>query len=354
MNVSQNDIGGFALTSNASIRSATFRDIDEQAAQLLGHSQVYQQISRGPFRGKYTTAGLGNNCWLFIEELNQTLLVDGSVPSRSVSFFFLLDEGGHCRFQGDDFTGSDLAVLPPSSSFSMLCSASANNCVISLDAHEVSEHLATGPSSSMSSHRMRSEKIGNLVSRLRHIVRNAPIAVAKAQSSADELRQLLSSTLTIHHQPEQLDLTRCSKAVFQRACSIINSELSNISVASLCRTLSVSRRALELAFTRELSIGPSSYIRTMRLNHIRRSIIAGIGKDSIADIAARWGIWHPSRFARAYAEMFGELPSATKDALISFDRASVRRAPRFGPSLAAKGQSDPSLDRDTDTGRPLV
>jgi len=36
----------------------------------------------------------------------------------------------------------------------------------------------------------------------------------------------------------------------------------------------------------------------------------------VADIAARWGFWHPSRFASEYKSLFGELPSATLKAAV--------------------------------------
>jgi len=35
-------------------------------------------------------------------------------------------------------------------------------------------------------------------------------------------------------------------------------------------------------------------------------------RDSIGDVAARWGFWHLSRFAADYTRLFGELPSATR------------------------------------------
>jgi AraC family ethanolamine operon transcriptional activator len=50
-----------------------------------------------------------------------------------------------------------------------------------------------------------------------------------------------------------------------------------------------------------------------RANYIRREIVAADYGISIADIAARWGIWHPSRLSQAYANHFGELPSDTKN-----------------------------------------
>ena len=61
-----------------------------------------------------------------------------------------------------------------------------------------------------------------------------------------------------------------------------------------------------------LDINPVAYIRTMRLNGVRRELkMANPHTDTVQDIAARWGFWHLSHFCTDYRLMFGELPSAT-------------------------------------------
>jgi AraC family transcriptional regulator, ethanolamine operon transcriptional activator len=54
-----------------------------------------------------------------------------------------------------------------------------------------------------------------------------------------------------------------------------------------------------------------TYLRVMRLNRVRRELQTH-RRDSIGDVAARWGFWHLSRFAADYSRLFGELPSATR------------------------------------------
>ena len=53
-------------------------------------------------------------------------------------------------------------------------------------------------------------------------------------------------------------------------------------------------------------------LRAIRLegarDDLRRSSASG---DSVTDVALRWGFGHLGRFARDYAEQFGELPSQT-------------------------------------------
>ena len=59
-----------------------------------------------------------------------------------------------------------------------------------------------------------------------------------------------------------------------------------------------------------LHVGPVAYLRMMRLNHVRRDLLAT--EAAVGDVAARWGFWHLSRFAADYRSLFGELPSATR------------------------------------------
>ena len=85
-----------------------------------------------------------------------------------------------------------------------------------------------------------------------------------------------------------------------------------LTVEDLCRVLAVSRRTLQYSFQEVLQINPVSYLRAMRLNGVRRALkAADPARQSVQDIAARWGFWHLSHFANDYRRMFGELPSET-------------------------------------------
>jgi AraC-like DNA-binding protein len=84
--------------------------------------------------------------------------------------------------------------------------------------------------------------------------------------------------------------------------------LTNIPSHSI--DLGASRRTLENAFTEAFEVLPYEYVRAVRLDAIRRELLSEENAHvSIGDIAARWGIWHTSRFAADYRKMFGQLPS---------------------------------------------
>jgi AraC family ethanolamine operon transcriptional activator len=83
-----------------------------------------------------------------------------------------------------------------------------------------------------------------------------------------------------------------------------------LTVANLCERLHVSRRTLQYAFEVETAMGPSAYLRSLRLNGVRRMLRAGQA-DSVQAAAAAWGFWNLSQFAHDYRHQFGERPSQT-------------------------------------------
>lgn len=85
-----------------------------------------------------------------------------------------------------------------------------------------------------------------------------------------------------------------------------------LSVATLCVQLHVTRRTLQNSFQEALGMSPAIYLRTVRLNAVRRALREGPASATIADTAARWGFWHMGHFSQEYKTLFGETPSQTR------------------------------------------
>lgn len=79
-------------------------------------------------------------------------------------------------------------------------------------------------------------------------------------------------------------------------------------VEEACAAAGVSRRTLEYAFAERLGATPKQFIRSSRLNAVRRLLRRGVG---VGDAANAWGFWHMGQFAADYRRLFGELPSET-------------------------------------------
>lgn len=82
-------------------------------------------------------------------------------------------------------------------------------------------------------------------------------------------------------------------------------------VPELCAAFHVSRRTLQYAFEHVVGASPVAYLRSLRLNAVRRDIASGAAA-TVHDAAARQGFWSLSQFAGDYRRLFGERPSQTQ------------------------------------------
>ncbi|MGR2752906.1 helix-turn-helix transcriptional regulator [Agromyces arachidis] len=85
-----------------------------------------------------------------------------------------------------------------------------------------------------------------------------------------------------------------------------------ITVAHVAEAVHISSRGLHAAFVAETGRSPSEHLRGIRLEGVRDELRFAPPSDTIAVVARRWGFVHLPRFAHAYQQAFGELPSATR------------------------------------------
>jgi AraC-like DNA-binding protein/Flp pilus assembly protein TadD len=78
----------------------------------------------------------------------------------------------------------------------------------------------------------------------------------------------------------------------------------------LAMAAGVSLRTLQRRFARVLGSTPCAAVQQLRLSAARQTLRAG-DAASVLEAALRHGFAHPGRFAMAYADAFGEAPSAT-------------------------------------------
>ena len=85
---------------------------------------------------------------------------------------------------------------------------------------------------------------------------------------------------------------------------------AEISTADLAVMAGTSARALQAGFQDIVGMSPTAYVRGVRLDRVHQELTSNAG-GSVTEAAARWGFFHPGRFARQYRERFGVLPSET-------------------------------------------
>lgn len=96
-----------------------------------------------------------------------------------------------------------------------------------------------------------------------------------------------------------------------KAVDLINGQTTEMpTIQQICTHSNISERTLEYAFLEKYKVTPSQYIKAVRLNLVRKELIAF--KDApikISTIAGKYDFWHMGQFAKDFKNQFGVLPS---------------------------------------------
>jgi AraC-like DNA-binding protein len=103
------------------------------------------------------------------------------------------------------------------------------------------------------------------------------------------------------------------QAYVVRALDYIDAHCADeIGMVDIVQATGVSVRTLQYGFMEQFGVGPMTHLRNLRLERIHAVLKAAPpGSCSVGDVAASWGFYNGSAFARAYRKQFGELPSET-------------------------------------------
>ena len=140
---------------------------------------------------------------------------------------------------------------------------------------------------------------------------HGPHATALVRSALTMLVAVLASDLTEEPAPGTL--------LFNQATAYIEKNLGDpdLGPSTIAQALFVSVRHLHAKFSEQgLSVG--SYIRTRRLEHIRRELVdPQHSEESIGHISARYGLHDPSHLSRIFKAEYHQSPSAYRAAASS-------------------------------------
>ncbi|WP_421106244.1 helix-turn-helix transcriptional regulator [Streptomyces sp. NEAU-S77] len=98
-----------------------------------------------------------------------------------------------------------------------------------------------------------------------------------------------------------------SPAMLRRALAHIDDHADQPVTVAAAR---VTVRALQYAFRRHVNTTPLAHLRRVRLSRAHHDLLNTDpgGGATVTEIAARWGFWHPGRFAALYRETYGRSP----------------------------------------------
>ncbi|MDY6946449.1 MAG: helix-turn-helix domain-containing protein [Pseudomonadota bacterium] len=140
-----------------------------------------------------------------------------------------------------------------------------------------------------------------------------PAAIAAAEEEvAICLTHVLERSMKVQDRHVGRPQFSRSRVIARTLALIEANEGQPLFVDDLCRATQVSERTLRNIFHEFFGVGPMRLLKVRQLREIRSALLrADPARDTVTRIAARFGIWDFSLFARNYKALFGESPSRT-------------------------------------------
>jgi AraC-like DNA-binding protein len=150
-------------------------------------------------------------------------------------------------------------------------------------------------------------------------LRDRPETMAEPLVASTSGQQLCAAVLAAfptnaEFEPTIEDRHDSHPRTLRRAIAYIDDHAhEDISVADVASAAHVTIRALQHAFRRHRDTTPMGYVRLVRLRQAHRELLATDPTSgvTVTEIAARWGFFHPGRFARYYRDIHGCSPYQT-------------------------------------------
>jgi AraC family ethanolamine operon transcriptional activator len=311
----ENTLPGQAVVSVA-------HDADEQARNLIGWRQTYDQLAAGRFVGTLTELPL-DTMKLFRESTSHLLRQACEVRGDAYWFGIPVASDGTARVDACRIGPGALAFRPGNVEFELLTPAqfSIYGVVVRGDvlrryAEEVEHRTLDERLFTQCVIQAGDTRLARLCALLGSRLDGAaamdgPLPDAQRDALQGEV---LAALFDACAQPAD-DGASCGLStrrwiVEQAREYTLAHRTRPVGVPELCEQLHVSRRTLQYCFHDVLGMAPASYLRTLRLNGARRDL-CGQAARSVQDVAEAWGFWHLSQFATDYRRLFGKRPSET-------------------------------------------
>ncbi|ACC69207.1 transcriptional regulator, AraC family [Paraburkholderia phymatum STM815] len=305
------------------VETCVAHDADEQARNLHGWTQTYDQLTAGHFVGRLTGLHL-DDMHVFCETTSQTLRQTCEVPSDAYWFGVPADDVSIGRIGAQPINGDSLAFQRGGVEFELLTPGGYAIFGVVVRGATLRRHAAsvehadlldrathTGVIPIAMEHKVRI--CGLLRSMLDDTARAALSEGARRNLQGSVLSSLFDLCATTALEPVAMPARpRRQWIVSQARDYVIANRERPVGVPELCEHLHVSRRTLQYCFQDVLGLAPASYLRAIRLNGARRQLCGATpGELTVQDVAAAWGFWHLSQFATDYRKLFGVRPSET-------------------------------------------
>ena len=302
-------------------------DVETHAAGLSGWQQRYDQLSSGAFRGALADVWI-DDLQVFRERTSHAVRQACTIRPGAVWCGVTLAHDGS-RIEGHVVGEGGVMVCGSDAEFELatpdhhdILGIVASRSSLQAVAQALGQPLGAGVLDRPTWLACPPDARAQLVRGLTLLVDEAGTALSchdLAQARRFAQHAVLESLLTVLAAPQADHKERQS---FQRRCRLVRAACEAVedscqvpaaaspTVPDLCERLHVSRRTLQYAFETVVGTSPVVYLRTLRLNAVRRDLRSGRAA-TVQDAAARHGFWSLSQFGSDYRRQFDERPSQT-------------------------------------------
>jgi len=313
-----------ALEKDSWLQVSHSTDIDEHARSQPDWSLHYEQHSCGRFEGDLSHLQLPG-MRLIHETLSCAVRQRGSIGEGNYGFAMTIQQPGEAIFNGQRLDNESI-MIGRSEELDLSTPATFSMIGIVVDANLLNllwERMYQKRPSSWIEHQVAVQARPGIAATLRetHLgVLERIRATAGILRDPMAILQVRDAILIewIEAIPANVDTSglkniEARKRVVQRACETMLVQPDQpMSILQLCSLIGASPRKLEYCFQDILGTSPVKYLRTVRLNGVRRDLKRNTNiRAGVNDIATHWGFWHLGKFSSDYKRQFGEMPSDT-------------------------------------------
>ncbi|AIR91085.1 helix-turn-helix domain-containing protein [Pseudomonas cremoricolorata] len=301
------------------VETRRFHDSQQHAGSIAGWDQVYAQIERGPLTSQLTQA-CGTGFQVFREVLDKRVLQQGRAPRGRLCIALSLEASFPPLIQGQQVADGGVALLRDGEEFTLHAPAGSQVLAANIDQTRFARHAALELSEGQRQRLRSASQValsGAPLQRLRQ--RLSALLEAPGLPEAQIQEQLLEAFLDLFQLAEDDVRSRrgnlaVSAYLVRRSQELLQQQPDQpLSILDICHSLRVSRRTLQNSFQQVTGLRPLEYLRNVRLNSVRRTLLSTRAEQcNVSEVAWRQGFFHLSHFAAHYRALFGECPSATR------------------------------------------
>lgn len=292
-------------------------DADLHASNLTNWQQEYDQTSRGSFYGRIVELPF-DGLQVFCEHTSQSLQQKCVVWPDSVWLGIPLSDQEESRINGLTIHENNIMCRPGDCDFQLSTPQDYDLYGLVVDRSKLIKMAAIHGVDLNWKELTECGRLGvpdKTLDEVRFLLARLLSAESRTppRLQQDIVMMALLEVLKVETpQPAKTQSYYHRKSVVDNARLFLDQHLDEpVTVTQLCEVTNVSRRTLQYSFESILGVSPIQYLRISRLNGVRRSLVQAKSGQAVSDIAALWGFWHLSQFAKDYKQLFGETPSKT-------------------------------------------